>query len=119
MVKEFHDKAGHHAPDFICLTNHEVNHFRYKLIKEELDELEEALLQGDAMKTFDALLDLQYVLDGTFIQLGFMRYKQAGFEEVHRSNMTKDFPEKLENVPHKITKGKSYSPPDLEAVIFV
>lgn len=38
---------------------------------------------------FDALLDMQYVLSGAVIENGFGDIFDEGFEEVHRSNMSK------------------------------
>lgn len=38
---------------------------------------------------FDALLDLQYVLSGTIIENGFKDIFDIGFNEIHRSNMSK------------------------------
>ena len=64
--------------------------FRIKLLAQKsFYELQQALNRGETVNVFDALLDLQYVLDGTFIQLGFGPFKKVGFDEVHRSNMTK------------------------------
>lgn len=140
LVAEFQQRAKQTifvSPD---VSDGKVNLFRGKLMLEELAEYFKAIgycnfseqllkMNGeisllnrqtfpDLIGTFDALLDSQYVLDGTFIQLGFTLFKRNGFLEVHRSNMTKDFPpDNCENVPHKITKGKSYSPPDLKKVL--
>ncbi len=117
LVAEFHKAAGHVPPAQPTVTNKEVNDFRIKLMAEEFYELQQALNRHDLIEAFDALLDLQYVLDGTFIQLGFAPFKTAGFDEVHRSNMTKDFPEPGVLIPKKITKGLKYSPPDLKKII--
>lgn len=43
----------------------------------------------DLVEQFDALLDLQYVLSGAVIENGFKDTFDKGFEEVHRSNMSK------------------------------
>lgn len=40
-------------------------------------------------EAFDALLDLQYVLSGTIVSLGMADIFEEGFDEVHRSNMSK------------------------------
>lgn len=113
MVMEFHLRAGHIPPELPTVNDYEINTFRLNLLKEELKELENSLAKHDTVESFDALLDLQYVLDGAFIQLGFAAIKDKGMKEVHRSNMTKEFPIITENIPHKIKKGNNYSPPDL------
>lgn len=41
------------------------------------------------IEQFDALLDLQYVLSGAVIENGFTNIFDEGFNEVHRSNMSK------------------------------
>ena len=43
----------------------------------------------DITEQFDALLDLQYVLSGAVLENGFGDIFDEGFEEVHRSNMSK------------------------------
>ena len=43
----------------------------------------------DLVEQFDALLDMQYVLSGAVIENGFKDIFDKGFDEVHRSNMSK------------------------------
>lgn len=43
----------------------------------------------DMVKTFDAVLDLAYVLFGSIVSLGLTDKIEEGFNEVHRSNMSK------------------------------
>lgn len=45
--------------------------------------------QGDITAAFDALLDTQYVLSGAVLAFGMQDKFDTGFEEVHRSNMSK------------------------------
>jgi predicted HAD superfamily Cof-like phosphohydrolase len=116
-VLEFHEKANQTIKQYPEVTDFEVNQLRLRLLIEELEELDEALGKENETKVFDALLDLQYVLDGAFISLGFWRYKNAGFAEVHRSNMTKDFPTMHEIFHGKVQKGAKYQPPNLEKIL--
>lgn len=60
--------------------------FRHKLIQEECTEYLDALSFEERV---DALIDIQYVLDGAIIEEGFKDKKDELFAEVHRSNMTK------------------------------
>ena len=62
---------------------------RINLIREELEELEEALDQMDLTEVADACADLQYVLSGAIIEFGLADRFAALFAEVQRSNMSK------------------------------
>lgn len=84
---------------------------RVQLIAEELRELIDAAIAEDEVAFADALADLSYVVTGTAVAFG-MPLEQL-VEEVHRSNMTKDV-----GTGFKPTKGKDYSPPDIEAVLW-
>lgn len=87
--------------------------FRLELIREELDELEEALYEGNLTKTADALADLEYVLMGTASLSGIDM--MPVFNEVHRSNMTKiGGPKRADG---KQLKPDMYSPPNIESII--
>lgn len=90
--------------------------FRIRLLKEEFIELKDGIEASDLKEIFDALLDLQYALDGTFLEFGMHKIKPHGQNEVHRSNMTKldkdGLPIKRED--GKILKGPNYSPPNLK-----
>jgi predicted HAD superfamily Cof-like phosphohydrolase len=80
-----------------------------------LDELTEALKAKDPVGALDALTDLQYVLDGTYLSLGLASLKGKAFDEVHRSNMSKLGADgkPIYREDGKVLKGPDYSPPDL------
>lgn len=62
---------------------------RISLLQEELNELKEAVDNGDIVGIADALSDLQYVLSGAVLEFGLgSRFKYL-FDEVQRSNMSK------------------------------
>lgn len=91
LVEEFHqafDVPVMSTPDVHEWSEDRIK-LRIKLLREELQELEDAIEIRDKVETFDALLDLQYVLDGTFLELGYAAMKAAGFATVHLSNMSK------------------------------
>ena len=119
VVGEFHRTYGHPVSPRPYVQNNELNQLRVELIREELQELTEALTAHDEVATFDALLDLQYVLDGAFLALGFAQYKEAGLNEVHRSNMSKlDVDGSvIRREDGKILKGPNYSEPNLERIL--
>lgn len=93
-------------------TNHQP-FLRMELILEELGELCAALHAGDQREALDAVVDLAYVVIGTATQLDLPF--DAGFDEVHRSNMTKS----SSAARHAGDKGKgpSFSPANLEAIL--
>ena len=62
---------------------------RINLLREELQELEEAIANDDLVEAADAFADLQYVLSGAILEFGLGDKFAAIFNEVHRSNMSK------------------------------
>ena len=119
LVEEFHRVFGHTVADSINIDNRKLNALRVELIREELEELGYALNTNDAIEVLDALTDLQYVLDGAYLALGFSQYKDAAFNEVHRSNMSKLGADgkPIYRADGKILKGVNYSEPNLAKVM--
>ncbi len=119
-VREFHEVYGAAIKASPDISDKDLNQFRLTLLQEELDELKEALQQGDVVETLDALIDLQYVLDGAFLSFGLHGAKDDAFAEVHRSNMSKlgeDGKPVLRESDGKVLKGPNYFKPDLEQFI--
>lgn len=65
---------------------------RINLLQEELDELKEAIEQGDLVEVADAFCDIQYVLSGAIHEFGLTDRFSAMFDAVQRSNMSKVCP---------------------------
>lgn len=87
-VAEFHELFGHPVLSEPTVPVDRVE-LRINLLREELDELEEACKKGDLVEAADALCDLQYVLSGAVLEFG-LKYKfNKLFSEVQRSNMSK------------------------------
>jgi len=100
----------------IDLTCEQTKRLRIALLEEELEELKEALANNDPQETLDALIDLQYVLDGAFLSFGLQAVKDMAFDEVHRSNMSKlgaDGKPIRRPEDGKVMKGPNYFKPDL------
>ncbi len=120
QVQEFHETYGLSVLDKPDISNEKTNNLRINLLAEELEELKEALKQGDLVETLDALIDLQYVLDGAFLSFGLQHVKEAAFDEVHRSNMSKlgkDGKPIRRKEDGKILKGPGYFKPDMAKFI--
>lgn len=116
QVCEFHETYGLPVEDAPNISDEKTNLLRINLLAEELDELKEALAAGDKVETLDALIDLQYVLDGAFLSLGFHDVKDAAFAEVHASNMSKlgeDGKPIRRESDGKVMKGPNYFKPDM------
>lgn len=119
-VQEFHESFGlpvRGAPD---VSDSKTNMLRINLIAEELEELKEALAEGNVVEVLDALTDLQYVLDGAYLSFGLQHVKHAAFAEVHRSNMSKlgaDGKPIRRPEDGKVLKGPNYFKPDLSQFI--
>lgn len=88
-VKIFHEVFNHPVAETPILMNKERLLTRIGWIKDELQELEDALNAGDIKEVADALADAQYFLSGTIIECGMADIFPKVFEEVQRSNMSK------------------------------
>ncbi len=120
QVQEFHETYGLPVENAPHISDEKTNLLRINLLAEELDELKEALEQGDMVETLDALIDLQYVLDGAFLSFGLHDVKDAAFNEVHRSNMSKlgeDGKPIRRESDGKVMKGPNYFKPDMAQFI--
>lgn len=120
QVQEFHETYGLPVHNDVNLTCAQTKELRINLLQEELNELKEALANDDPQETLDALIDLQYVLDGAFLSFGLQAVKDLAFDEVHRSNMSKlgaDGKPIRREGDGKVMKGPNYFAPDLSKFI--
>ena len=94
-------------------SSDKINKLRIDLIKEELDELQEAMKSNDLLEVADALTDILYVTYGAGHAFGIDLDKC--FDEVQNSNMSKlgENGEPIYNDSGKVMKGPNYFKPDL------
>ena len=94
-----------------------INELRVSLIKEELDELIEAMNKKDLVEVADALTDILYVTYGAGHAFGINL--DECFEEVQNSNMSKldNNGKPIYNDKGKVMKGPNYFKPDLSKFI--
>ena len=94
-----------------------INKLRVSLIKEELDELIEAMNKKDLVEVADALTDILYVTYGAGHAFGINL--DDCFEEVQSSNMSKldNDGRPIYNDKGKVMKGPNYFKPDLSKFI--
>ena len=90
-----------------------INRLRLDLIREELDELTQAMDNKDLLEVADALTDILYVTYGAGHAFGINLDKC--FEEVQNSNMSKldNNGKPIYNESGKVMKGPNYFKPDL------
>ena len=94
-----------------------INKLRIDLIKEELDELNEAMKNKNILEVADALTDILYVTYGAGHAFGIDLDKC--FDEVQTSNMSKldSNGKPIYNNDGKVMKGPNYFKPDLSKFI--
>ena len=100
-----------------AFSTEKINKLRIDLIKEELEELTEAMNNKDLLEVADALTDILYVTYGAGHAFGIDLDKC--FDEVQNSNMSKlDENEKpIYNETGKVMKGPNYFKPDLSKFV--
>ena len=98
-------------------SSDKINKLRIDLIKEELDELQEAMKNNDLLEVADALTDILYVTYGAGHAFGIDLDKC--FDEVQNSNMSKlgENGEPIYNESGKVMKGPNYFKPDLSKFV--
>ena len=98
-------------------SSDKINKLRIDLIKEELDELQEAMENNDLLEVADALTDILYVTYGAGHAFGIDLDKC--FDEVQDSNMSKlgENGEPIFNESGKVMKGPNYFKPDLSKFV--
>ncbi len=112
-VKTFMETFGQEVKTKPSFSSDKINSLRYGLIKEELEELKEAMENKDLLEVADALTDILYVTYGAGHAFG-IDLDQC-FEEVQSSNMSKlgEDGKPIYNESGKVMKGPKYFKPDL------
>ena len=100
-----------------AFSSDKINKLRIDLIKEELDELKEAMENKDLVEVADALTDILYVTYGTGHAFGINLDKC--FDEVQNSNMSKldENGKPIYNDAGKVMKGSKYFKPNLSKFV--
>jgi predicted HAD superfamily Cof-like phosphohydrolase len=116
-VKTFMETFDQEVKTKPSFSTDKINSLRYDLIKEELEELKEAMENKDLLEVADALTDILYVTYGAGHAFGIDLDKC--FEEVQNSNMSKlgEDGKPIYNESGKVMKGPKYFKPDLTKFI--
>ena len=112
-VRLFMKTYGQEVKDKAEFSDAKTNKLRIDLIKEELEELTEAMQDENLLEVADALTDILYVTYGAGHAFGIDLDKC--FEEVQNSNMSKlgEDGKPIYNEDGKVMKGPNYFKPDL------
>ncbi|MDA9701837.1 nucleoside triphosphate pyrophosphohydrolase family protein [Candidatus Pelagibacter sp.] len=116
-VGVFMKTFGQNVKQSSSFSSEKINALRVSLIKEELDELIEAMNKKDLVEVADALTDILYVTYGAGHAFGINL--DDCFEEVQNSNMSKlgKDGKPIYNDKGKVMKGPNYFKPDLRKFI--
>ena len=116
-VKTFMQTFGQEVKIKAEFPEEKIVKLRYHLIKEELNELQNAIKTKDLKEIADALTDILYVTYGAGHAYGIDLDKCFG--EVQRSNMSKlgEDEKPIYNEKGKVMKGPKYFEPNLKQFI--
>ena len=108
---------GQEVKDKPSFSTDKINKLRIDLIKEELEELKDAMKNKDLLEVADALTDILYVTYGAGHAFGINLDKC--FDEVQNSNMSKlgEDNKPIFNEFGKVMKGPNYFKPNLSKFI--
>ena len=116
-VKKFMETFGQMVRTKPQFPDEKTIQLRYDLIKEELNELEQAMKTKNLKEIADALTDILYVTYGAGYAYGINLDKC--FKEVQRANMSKlgKDGKPIYNEQGKVMKGPNYSAPNLKEFV--
>ena len=116
-VKKFMETFGQEIKEKAEFPDDRITALRLDLIKEELNELKEAIENKDIKEVADALTDILYVTYGAGHAFGINLDKC--FEEVQKSNMSKlgENGKPIYNEKGKVMKGPNYFKPNLSKFV--
>jgi predicted HAD superfamily Cof-like phosphohydrolase len=116
-VKKFMQTFGQEVKSKSEFPEEKITQLRCELIKEELEELNQAIKDKDIKEVADALTDILYVTYGAGHAFGVDLDKC--FDEVQRSNMSKlgSDGKPIYNEKGKVMKGPNYFKPNLNKFV--
>ena len=116
-VKTFMQTFGQEVKLKPSFSTEKINDLRYNLVKEELEELKQAIVNKDLLEVADALTDILYVTYGAGHAFGIDL--DSCFEEVQNSNMSKlgNNGKPIYNDAGKVMKGPNFYKPDLSKFV--
>ena len=118
LVAEFMNAFEQDVHSNPTLRDPQTRALRHELIREELEELDEAMGAKDIIEVADALTDLLYVVYGAGHAFGINL--DECFLEVHESNMSKlgEDGKPIKRFDGKVVKGPGFFAPDLKKILY-
>jgi predicted HAD superfamily Cof-like phosphohydrolase len=107
LVKIFHKKFEVPILEKPNLIVKDRSDFRYALMKGEVNEYLEEIGNNRLENVAKELCDILYSVYGTILEHGLQDKIEEIFQEVHNSNMSKDYHQ------YKMIKGEKYFKPDI------
>jgi hypothetical protein len=114
-VRSFYSKFGYEFPKNPSLKEAESALTSVVHLREELEELEQALRLGDIVEAADGVTDVLYLIVGVAAKLGLPL--GALFYEVQRSNMEKVYIKGAKPHALDIVKPQGWKPPQVREVL--
>ncbi len=117
MVDEFHRAFKVPRPVSPRNPPKDRRDLRIELIREEFEELKDAMSAGNLVLVADACADLLYVIYGTALEYGINI--DEIFAEVHRSNMSKlrEDGTPIIRADGKVLKSDRFELPELQPIL--
>lgn len=116
-VYDWNEKAGQLEDCESVYSNEEDRELALVIIREEVDELEEALKNEDEVEVVDAVCDIIFTALGAAAKAGVSKYIGACMVEVIESNNSKLEGEREVKSNGKLGKGSKYRPPQIGAIM--
>ena len=114
-VRAFQEKMKHLVNDTPGRLTKGLMRERVDFLKEELDELKEAMDAEDLDKMADALIDLVYVAKGTAVMMGLPW--AALWDDVQRANLAKEPGVTARGYLFDAKKPEGWVPPNTAAIL--
>ena len=108
LVKEFHEKFKVPVRNSPSLIPEDRSNNRYLLVKEEIEEYLLGVSNKDIENITKELCDILYIVYGTILEHGLQDKIELIFEDVYKSNMSKDYHK------YKMVKGTKYFKSDIK-----
>ncbi len=111
LVKEFHSKFKVPVLKKPSLISDDRYLLRYNLMQEEVAEYLEGASKKDLNNVAKEIADILYSVYGTILEHGLQDKIEEIFQEVHRSQMSKEYHQ------YKMVKGRNYFKADIDKII--